>query len=279
MKTAVEISTSGRGGSIVYREAGNTAGFDWEFALSPALALIMGAKAEHWDRRYPWAAGRQAEIYARVAADVVRQQSPGSLFDCDLASGIITIFEAGHRRSAGHETSQSAASAKQTSAASMHGELTADAVISLAALDTPEARASLDAALHHHLSADLRLAAAQALHAHRRLPNFEKFLIREIRQLDRTENGLPRALALARAHASDAVKQALLYASSASTACSPACAALLLALTGTPEPLDPATLESLEKLGTHANYFEHKAAFADLCSRVKMQIDFSAASG
>jgi hypothetical protein len=32
---AVEIMSTGRGGSIYYREGGDTAVFDWEFAASP----------------------------------------------------------------------------------------------------------------------------------------------------------------------------------------------------------------------------------------------------
>src|SRR5215470_11768716 len=95
----VEIATSGRGGSITYREGENTATFDWEFGASPAIALIFGATAEVWDRRYPWAAGRQAEIYDVVAAEAVRQQAEGARFEVDLESGTISVLERVHARS------------------------------------------------------------------------------------------------------------------------------------------------------------------------------------
>src|SRR5262245_17697429 len=73
---AVEIAQSGRGGSIAYREGANTVAFDWEFGASPAIALIFGPAAQTWDRHYPWAAGRQAEIYDVVGAEAVRQKAP-----------------------------------------------------------------------------------------------------------------------------------------------------------------------------------------------------------
>jgi len=87
----VEVSQSGRGGSIHYREGSNTATFDWEFASPPALALIFGPTARTWDRRYPWAEGRQAEIFAFVAAEVVREKAAGAGIEIDLGSGTISL--------------------------------------------------------------------------------------------------------------------------------------------------------------------------------------------
>src|SRR5215470_13659782 len=89
----VEIATSGRGGSIFYREGENTAAFDWEFGASPAIALIFGPTAQTWDRQHPWAAGRQAEIYDFVGAQAVRQKAAGARFDVDLESGTISVLE------------------------------------------------------------------------------------------------------------------------------------------------------------------------------------------
>jgi len=89
---SVEISTSGRGGTIYYREGAEEVTFDWEFACSPALALLFGARAEHWDARYTWAAGRQQEIFQFVAEEVARQKASGHLFELDLPGGTITIL-------------------------------------------------------------------------------------------------------------------------------------------------------------------------------------------
>ena len=73
------ISTSGRGGSVYYREGDNTAVFDWEFGAPPALALIFGANAEAWDRRYPWRLGgkRKSTTSSRKRWCVSRLQGMG----------------------------------------------------------------------------------------------------------------------------------------------------------------------------------------------------------
>src|SRR5262245_2395977 len=94
----VGISQSGRGGSITYREGENTVAFDWEFGASPAIALIFGANAQAWDRQYPWAAGRQGEIYAFVGAEAVRQQAEGAQVEVDLESGAISVLERAHAK-------------------------------------------------------------------------------------------------------------------------------------------------------------------------------------
>src|SRR5207245_10778339 len=72
-------STSGRGDSVDYREGDNTAVFDWEFGAPPALALIFGADAEAWDRRYPWRLGgkRKSTTSSRKRWCVSRLQGMG----------------------------------------------------------------------------------------------------------------------------------------------------------------------------------------------------------
>jgi hypothetical protein len=83
----VVIEQSGRGGSIFYREGENTARFSWEFAMPPAIALLFGPSP--WPG---WAAGRQAEIYAAVGAEVVRQKAPGGRFTMDLDAGMMEVL-------------------------------------------------------------------------------------------------------------------------------------------------------------------------------------------
>ena len=60
MKQLVEISNGGRAGSVTYREGRHSVSLDWEFALSPALAVISGPSSRDWDRTVLWAAGWQA---------------------------------------------------------------------------------------------------------------------------------------------------------------------------------------------------------------------------
>ena len=91
----VDISTSGRGGSIYYREGEQRIAFDWEFALPPAIVLIVGPKSDGWDSAYPWASGRRAEIFDFVGAEVVRQQVAGGGFEVDLESGVIEVLRPG----------------------------------------------------------------------------------------------------------------------------------------------------------------------------------------
>jgi len=88
----VEITQTGRGGSIFYHEGTRTISFDWEFAASPALVLICGPSEAVWDQMHIWAAGRQEAIFGLVAEEAIRQKAPGYRFVADLANGTITIF-------------------------------------------------------------------------------------------------------------------------------------------------------------------------------------------
>jgi hypothetical protein len=96
---SVDITQTGRGGSIYYREGGNSIEFGWEFAASPAIALVFGPPGHGWDKAYPWARGRQAEIVAFVGSEIVRRKAPGAACEIDLVSGDMTIV-----RKSIHET-------------------------------------------------------------------------------------------------------------------------------------------------------------------------------
>jgi hypothetical protein len=89
-ESEVTISEKFRGGSISYREGDKEIPFEWEFGGS-VLALIWGTKRLDWDRCYPWATGRQPDIYDFIAKEVIRQKAPSSKSEIDLASGTITI--------------------------------------------------------------------------------------------------------------------------------------------------------------------------------------------
>ena len=156
----VDITTSGRGGGFTYREGANSVAFDMEFGMAPELALAWGPTRAEWDARYPWAIGRQAEIYAFVGAEVVRQKAPGGAAEYDLDLGHLTILNETGARARGLYVSNAAAAAK---------------------------------ALKEYGSADARLAAAEeALRDDP--PAFETVLAREIRRLYRPEDGLERVL-------------------------------------------------------------------------------------
>src|SRR5262249_41352729 len=115
-------------------------------------------------------------------------------------------------------------------------------------------------------------AAAEALHARGTVPDLGPVITRELRMLNRRSDGLARALRLAAAHPTPAVKQALLWASWNQTECSLDCARLLVDIAGGKEAV-AAMGPRLEGLGFHRSFFERKAAFEALCETVGMTLD------
>lgn len=311
----VEITSSGRGGSIYYREGINAAVFDWEFAASPALVIICGSPAKYWDQAYPWAKGRQAQICDFVGAEALRQQAPDCRFEVELDTGTIIVKPAtsrarqartGARRQARGtsayerfkasivprwgqweegQTYDIAALSGMTAAQRADAvslltgrDITWREVEALAVIDTPKARAAVDAASRDHLSIDTRLAAAEVMHRQGRMADIDRFIARQIRHLDRPANGLARALAMAERYQNGAVKQALLWASYNATECAPDCARLLLRLTGAAqEPFAGSVQSMLLKLGLHNSSFDRETAFKELCLLVGMNLEHDAA--
>src|SRR4030095_7047826 len=99
---------------------------------------------------------------------------------------------------------------------------------------------------------------------------------REIRNLHKPTEGLTRALRMAQAHPTEAVKQALLWAGYNTPESAPHCAAMLCHLAGvTDDPFDWNLRPLFLKLGMHNSHFDRKAAFDELCKLVKMQLDTS----
>jgi hypothetical protein len=283
----VEITTSGRGGSIFYREGDQTVKFDWEFALPPALALIFGSTAQHWDSNYPWAPRRQAEIYNFVAEEVVRQKAPACIYEVDFDTGTLSIIMAAYVKRSKYYKKFTGSMVpkperereKLVDLLTTRGQVTWRDVEALAAINSPKSRAAVDAASKDYLSIDTRLAAAEVMNREGRLPDLDTFLAREIRQLSNPSMGLQRAIEMARRHPSETVKQALLWASYNTTECAPHCAGLLLTLTGAAkEPFDEKLKQMLQKLDLHNSYFDRKAAFDELCGLVKMELNYDAAN-
>ena len=280
----VEISDGGRAGTITYREGLHSTSFDWEFALSPALAIVTGPAARDWERVGSWARGRQAEIFEHVASEVVRQKASGCTPEIDLDAGTITLLEPA-RQAPGRKPRGSAPGGpldavgelgedelEQLIALILQDGINGHSVEALAQIDHPRARAAVDEAARDHLSVDARLAAAEALHARGTVSDLEPVVTRELRMLNRRSDGLARVLRLAAAHPTPAVKQALLWASWNQTECSADCARLLLELVGGKEAV-AAMGAQLEGLGFHRSYFERKAAFDALCKTVGMTLD------
>ena len=145
-------------------------------------------------------------------------------------------------------------------------------VDALAQIDHPTARAAVDEASRQHLSVDVRLAAAEGLHARGTLPDLEPVLTRELRLLNRRTDGLARALRLAEASPTPAVKQALLWASWNQTECAADCARLLVKLVAGPDAV-AAMAAMLAGLDLHTSFFQRKTAFDALCQKTGMTLD------
>lgn len=254
MTHQVVITQEGRGGSIRYNEGDRTVVFSWEFALPPTLALIFGPPSARWDVHYPWAAGRQQEIFDRVGTAVLKREAPSCYYSVNLVTGMIDIIRASDRED------EPAARIRRVPREAPRSEW------------TPPPR-DIEADLRHHLSFDVRLRAAEDKHALDPSFDVEGFVAGQIRDMYEVRNGLALALRLAAAHPGERMQQALLYASWNQTHCSQDFARLLLQLKGiTPAPEDEAGAAMLEGLGFHTSYFTRKAAFDELCRRTGMTL-------
>jgi hypothetical protein len=210
--------------------------------MAPAVVLAWGPTRAEWDARYAWAVGRQREVYEFVGAEVVRQKVSNGAFEYDLELGHLTILNETGARARGLYVNKAAAAAEE---------------------------------LRLHVSVDARLAAAESRERSGGA-TIEPDLAREIRRLSQPEDGLERALRLAAAHPTETIRQALLWASYNATVCAPACATLLLVLSGAATQPFTADVElMLGKLGKYTSDFDRSAAFAELSGRVGMVLDQS----
>src|SRR5690606_38495851 len=140
-------------------------------------------------------------------------------------------------------------------------------------LPSTGAAGALERALDDPLP-DTRLAAAEVLLAGNRHAEFDPLLAREIRRMTRMQHGLTRALLLAEPHPSDAIKQALLYASWNRTECAIHCAALLCYLCGAADSAFDMEMRPLFlRLGPHQNTRQRHAAFDELCRLCNMTLE------
>lgn len=80
----VEISQSGRGGTIYYAEGGSRLSFDWEFSMTGTTIFVP--TPEQWDgwcesSGFPEAKGRRDEILSFVAVETIRQKTSGANYE------------------------------------------------------------------------------------------------------------------------------------------------------------------------------------------------------
>jgi hypothetical protein len=86
MNYKVEITQSGRGGTIYYIEDDHRMSFDWEFSMSGATIFVR--TPDEWEKNSQsqdasWTSGRRQEILERLAEDVRRQQAPSARIEIE----------------------------------------------------------------------------------------------------------------------------------------------------------------------------------------------------
>lgn len=144
-------------------------------------------------------------------------------------------------------------------------ELTWRELDALAQLDTPEAWEAIDEAVNDPQSTMLRFRAASLQAEHGRRSDLSDVIVRELKRMERSDEGETAVLLAAREHDSPRVRMGLLWASWNRTPCAPNAAALLLFLTG--HAADPLALEHRDivlGLGPHENSFVRGAAMEKL---------------
>jgi hypothetical protein len=77
MNRTVTIETSGRGGTIWYRDEAGKIPFDWEFGGQDCIAIIFLPTEKQWRDAYQRSTEAAEQIVAFVAAEAIRQKSPG----------------------------------------------------------------------------------------------------------------------------------------------------------------------------------------------------------
>ncbi|MDR3614359.1 MAG: hypothetical protein P4L53_12420 [Candidatus Obscuribacterales bacterium] len=90
---SIEIEERGRCGVITYREGSHLISFDYEFGGGDCLAFIFGPKQEMWDTTYPWAIGRQHQIFTDMSKEVIAKRANSCLAQIELRTGTVAIIQ------------------------------------------------------------------------------------------------------------------------------------------------------------------------------------------
>ena len=89
----VVIEEKGPSGTVRYQEGKNEAGFYWEFSGGDSVVFMSGTKQADWDAAYSWAAGRCAEVFQRVADEVISKKARSCKSKINLPAGTINIYK------------------------------------------------------------------------------------------------------------------------------------------------------------------------------------------
>ncbi len=85
MSSKVTVTSTGRSGTVEYREGRESCRLYWEFGGGDVLAMLSIPSTQDWDRLYPWAQGRRQDILQTVARETQRQRAPHARIEWDEA--------------------------------------------------------------------------------------------------------------------------------------------------------------------------------------------------
>ncbi|MBK7753720.1 MAG: hypothetical protein IPI41_14270 [Flavobacteriales bacterium] len=91
----VDITESGRAGTVTYRDGAGTLSFYWEFGGGDVVAIIQVNDAAAWSAGRSWNAGERAGILRFVADEVIRRKAPGCRAEIDEGKGEILLRQVG----------------------------------------------------------------------------------------------------------------------------------------------------------------------------------------
>lgn len=77
MNRTITIETSGRGGTIRYKDDAGSIPFDWEFGGQDCIAIIFLPTPAQWEKAYQRSPEEAQQIVEFVAAETIRQKAPG----------------------------------------------------------------------------------------------------------------------------------------------------------------------------------------------------------
>lgn len=90
---SVECKPCGQSGYVFYHEGSHELPLYWEYGGGDTVVIVRVEEPEKLAMKFPWAAGRERVILARVAEELIRQQAPGCRTEIDRKDLAIYVRE------------------------------------------------------------------------------------------------------------------------------------------------------------------------------------------
>ena len=89
----LECVPTGRDGFIFYHEGSQAIPLYWEYGGGDVVVIVRMLDPDKFGLKYPWAVGREREIFERIAQEVIQQQAPTCRAKIDEKSFCIIFKE------------------------------------------------------------------------------------------------------------------------------------------------------------------------------------------